>query len=522
MPRFHHVPRRFLLACAFLLTLWTGLAFAQPAAPPPPSASVAPATSVVAVVTAANEIRVRDKVVFTLRAPRGGRSAEERAKAANAAIEALLAHPEDLGDVRYEESQGAAVVYIGKAPVLTLGPEDVEATGEASVSVLAAQATTRLSDAVANERKRSAIATTVFSFSLLVFSALIAFLLLGRASDIASRIRASFVDDPEKVRGVKLGKIEFLSAGASRGALSIALTLGYRLVQAAIVYGWLILALSLFESTRGYTQRLTGMVVAPLSGLASRIAGALPLLVVAGIAGLAVSLLVRVVGLFFDSVARGDTRIAWVSRDLAKPVSVLARSGIIVVALVLASPMITGSDDGALSRVGLVALLSMALAATPLLASVAVGIVVVFARRIKKGDLVEFGGRAGRIAEVTLLEVRLEDAQHCEVTVPHLLSLFHPTRLHKHPPLGSVDIVVDPNAVQADVEKALLEAAREISSRARVELVYLDEYGAHWRVTSAANRGDATLARVLQEALAKIGVGLGRGRTSPGARNGAT
>src|SRR5690606_13491129 len=100
----------------------------------------------------------------------------------------------------YEESQGAAVIFIGKTPVVTLGPEDVEAAGEANVSVLAAQVTTRLADAVANERKRSAIATTVFSFSLLVFSALIAFLLLGRASDIASRIRASFVDDPEKVR----------------------------------------------------------------------------------------------------------------------------------------------------------------------------------------------------------------------------------------------------------------------------------------------------------------------------------
>ena len=72
----------------------------------------------------------------------------------------------------------------------------VDASGEASLGVLAAQVTTRLSDAIATERKRSAIATTVFSFSLLVFSALIAFLLLGRVSDVAARLRAKFVDDP--------------------------------------------------------------------------------------------------------------------------------------------------------------------------------------------------------------------------------------------------------------------------------------------------------------------------------------
>lgn len=539
MRRFYHVEARarrrarqgwlilvgLLVACALAIPIESAVAFAQPepsvsvsAAPPltlPTPAQAVASAAPPPPVTPANEIRVRDKVVFIIRAPRGGRTAQERAKAANAAIEALLAHPEDLGDVHYEESQGTAVVYIGKGPVLTLGQEDVEATGEANVTVLAAQASTRLSDAVATERKRSAIATTVFSFSLLVFSALIAFLLLGRASDIATRIRGSFVDDPEKVTGVKLGKIEFLSAGASRGALSIAVTLAYRFVQLAIIYGWAILALSLFDSTRGYTQRLTGMVVTPLSGLASRVAGALPLLVVAAIAALAVSLLVRVVGLFFDSVARGDTRIAWLSRDLARPVSILARSGIVVVALVLASPMITGSDDGALSRIGLVALLSMALASVPLLASVAVGVVVIFARRIKKGDLVEFGGRAGRIAEVSLIDVRLEDAQSCEVTVPHLLALFHPTRVHKHPPLGSIEIVVDPKATLADVEKALLDAAREISSRARVELVYLDDAGAHWRITSATNRGETTLARAVQEALSKHGIGLGRGKQTP-------
>ena len=63
------------------------------------------------------------------------------------------------------------------------------------------QATARLSDAVSSERKRSAIATTVFSVSLLVFSALIAFWLLGRASDLAGRLRTWMADNPERVAG---------------------------------------------------------------------------------------------------------------------------------------------------------------------------------------------------------------------------------------------------------------------------------------------------------------------------------
>jgi small-conductance mechanosensitive channel len=496
---------------AFVLAIAAPAAANEPAAPTPASSSAERPGGV--------EVKVRDRVVFVFRAGRAGRSAPERARAANTAIEALLAHPDQLGDVHYEEpaNMDTAVVFIGKTPVLTLGPEDVEASGEASLGVLVAQVTARTSDAVSSERKRSAIATTVFGVSLVVFSALIAFWLLGRVSELARRVRTGFIDDPERIAAVRLGKIELMSAMATRGTASIVLTLGHRLVQVAIAYAWLLFGLSLFESTRGYTEKLTGLLVAPLYALATRVGSGLPIVVVFGLAVLALSVLIRVVGLFFDSVARGDTHIEWLPRDLARPTSTLVRFGLAVTALVLASPLVTGESDGALSRVGLVALIAVGLGSTPLLASAAAGALVVYGRRIKKGELVEFGGRSGRVQQIRLFDVLLEDSGASEVTVPHLLALFHPTRVHRHPPLSSVDVVVDPLAPQADVEKALLEAARLISSRGRVELVYMDGNGAHWRVHSVAYRGETTLGRAVQDALAKMNVALGRKKSPPDA-----
>jgi small-conductance mechanosensitive channel len=491
---------------------------ARPALPPAAVAGVAPSASGSSSARGPlpGEVRVHEKIVVTLRAARAGNSAQDRAKAANNALEGLLAQNEDMGEARFEETQGTAVVYVGKTPIVTLGEEDVAASGEASLTVLAAQVTAKLGQAVSTERKRSAIATTVFSFSLLIFSALLAFLFLNRVSDVAAKLRARIGDSPEKVTALRLGKIEFISAGAARGALSIGLALGHRFIQIAIAYGWLIFALSLFEATRGYTERLTGMVVKPLYGLAARIGGALPLVVVAALALLAVSVLVRFVGLFFDSISRGDTRVGWLSRDLAPPTSVLARFGIVVISLVLASPLITGETDGVLSRVGLIALVAVALAATPLLASVIVGITVVFGRRMKRGDDVEVGGRKGKVLDVNLLEVRIEDDALAEVSVPHLLGLLHPTRVHRHARLATIDVVVDAGAAQDEVERALFAAARAHSSRGRVELVHLDGTGAHWRITSASMRHDVSLAKAVQDALAKLGVGLGR----PSARKG--
>jgi small-conductance mechanosensitive channel len=289
---------------------------------------------------------------------------------------------------------------------------------------------------------------------------------------------------------------------------------GYRLTQFVILYAWLLFGLSLFESTRRYTEKLTGFIVTPIYALASRVGTALPVAIIAAIAALAVSVLVRFVGLFFDSVARGDTRIVWLPRELARPTSTLIRFGIVIAALVLASPLITGESDNALSRVGLVALVAVALASLPLLASAAAGAIVIYGRRVKKGELVEFGGRSGRVVDVRLFDVQLEDAAQSDISVPHLLGLIHPTRIHRHPPLASLDVIVDAAAPQSDVEQALLDAARTISSRGRVELVYLDAAGAHWRVYSATHRGDTTLGRAVQDALAKLNVGLGR-KTGP-------
>ena len=488
---------------------------ATPTIAPYSAPSAAASASAAAKGPLPGEVRVHEKTVVVLRAARAGNSAQDRAKTANLALEALLAQTEDIGAARYEEKEGTAVVFVDKTPILTLGPEDVEGSGEASFDVLAAQVTARLGQAVSTERKRSAIATTVFSFSLLVFSALLAFLFLNRVSEGAAKLRSRIGDSPEKVTGVRLGKVELISAGAARGGLSIGLALGHRFIQIAIAYSWLIFALSLFDATRGYTERLTGMVVKPLYGLAARIGGALPLIVVAAIAVLAVSVLVRFVGLFFDSISRGDTRVGWLARDLARPTSVLARFGIVVVALVLASPLITGETDGVISRLGFIALVAVALAATPLLASLVVGITVVFGRRMKRGDDVEVGGRRGKVLDLNLLEVRIEDDALAEVSVPHLLGLVHPTRVHRHARLVTIDIVVDAAAPQDEVERVLFAAARAHSSRGRVELVHLDASGAHWRVTSASMRHDVSLAKVVQDALSQLGVGLGRGR--PGA-----
>jgi small-conductance mechanosensitive channel len=494
----------------------TGPVAATPSAPEPNASASASSTAAAAhpaPVASANDnaaaiVHVHEREVFTIKVPRAGQTAVERARAASEALGTLLEEAE-VPAPHVEEHGPVAVVFVGTTPIVTLGEEDAAAEGYVALSVYAASVATRVHEAVRLERKRSAIAKSVFSFSLLVFSALIAFFLLGRIGVIEDKIRAWMEGHPARMPAVRLGKIEVVSRPAVRGAIGIALRIGHRLAQVAIAYAWLIIALSLFDSTRGYTAKLTGFVVTPLSTLLARAGSALPVLVVGVVAAIAVSLVVRFVGLFFGSVARGETKVGWLPSDLAGATSALVRAGIVIASLIAIAPLITGSDEGALSRAGVAALITVALACTPVLACAAVGVPIVFGRRLRHGDYVEAGGRAGRVKGVTLLELRLEDQWGCEVRVPHLIGLWHPTRVVGRSPMVTILVTVDARASQAMVRDALRSAASKVSDRSKIELLSLDADGARYRVSCPDEPG-ANLAIAIAEALASSGIALGR------------
>src|SRR5690606_24627071 len=123
---------------------------------------------------------------------------------------------------------------------------------------------------------------------------------------------------------------------------------------------------------------LTGIVLTPLSSLMARVAKSLPMLVVALIAIAALAVLIRFVELFFAGVARGETRLGWLPPDLAPVTSVLLRAGIVLGALVFAAPVVTGDQDDAFGKIGVIALAALGLSSTPVLASALMGVGILY------------------------------------------------------------------------------------------------------------------------------------------------
>jgi hypothetical protein len=481
--------------------------------PPAPALEATPEPPPVPAPVPAFQVKLTDDAVFALRATHNGKSPEVRAREASEALKRAYEN-EPTSDVLVTRRGDVAVLTVGKTPIVELSEEEAKLAGASSLDVHAGSVASAIKQKLLSDRKRAAIAKSAFSFSLVVFFGLIAFYLIRKLGEFAERAKDWLDARSDRDLTLRFQGIEFVSPAMLRSTGVLGLGTLKWLAQLGVAYTWLVVVLSLFESTRDYTQKLTGFVVAPLSQLMARLATALPLLVVAVLAALAVFVLVRFVGLFFASVSRGETSLRWLPGDLAAPTSVLLRCGLVIAGLVFLAPVVTGDADGALGRVGVIAIVSLGLAAIPVLASGTVGVIWLYGRRLRAGEYVELGAYRGRVSELNLLELRLQVTDRTELRVPHLLTLVRPLRLLGARPRLTLDIYVHAGSPVTEVRTLLATVAGKVGSEPSVEIVAADADAIRFRVAATCESLEARTAFHIAalDALSGAGVTLGRDR----------
>lgn len=436
------------------------------------------------------EVRLGEAVAFTVRAKNGDQTPAQRASAASKALKDAFdaATPED---VHIERSGEVAVVYLGKAPIVQLTPADAIAAGDASLEVHADSVAASVKKAVQSEKHRTALAGRIFAICLVVFFAVVVFYLWRKIGDFAERANDWLEDNPHRIPELRLRTLTLLNPAAFRSGLALAISIGKWVSQLTLVYLWLVAGLSFFESTRPYTDRINAIILQPFLALASRVAGSLPITVVVAIAVLIVAILLRVVGLFFESVREGTTELEWITPELARPTSILVRAGLVLVTLIFAAPVLTGHPEGALATAGLVGLGTIGLASVPLVGCCVVGLVVVYGRRMRAGEFVRIGDQRGKVIEVGLLDTTLEDESGCEVRVPHLLALVRPLTILGPMPRIEVHLSVPRAATTTELRERLLLAISPAGTDPRVEIDRIERDSVSLTLSVASEDPDA-------------------------------
>jgi small-conductance mechanosensitive channel len=495
--------RAVSIPCLLAVTAFGLLPLSSPSGAAEPAPGSAP-------VAEEAYVRIRDHRVFAIRVARGSQSAESRARDASQALNAALEVPGPKL-VRVEEDKEGAALFVDATPIVQLGPEDAAAAGDDSLHVHAAFAASRVEHALRAETRRQALSDIVLQISLAVFAGLLAFLAIRKLGSLELAVEQWLDARPQGAPAVRLGNVELASERAVRGGLHVVLRFSKRAFQALIAYLWFLLVLSLFPATSGVGDRITRMMLAPVGRVLARSVGAIPQLLALAVLGLLLFLVLRSVQLFFGSVARGETHVAWVPADLARPTSTLLQAALLILTVVFAGPIISGGGAGPFQGMAQAMLIGLAIACAPLFAAVVAGLPVVYGRGLRVGDVAEVGGQVGMVKEVDLLSVVLEDAGGRPVRVPHLVSLFQPTRVLGPATLVMLDITVSGTEDQTRVMALLAEAAGSHASGARVELRALDAQGALYRVTSGYDDVGLRVASALKDAGVQLAALAGAG-----------
>jgi len=218
-------------------------------------------------------------------------------------------------------------------------------------------------------------------------------------------------------RGAKLLRVDMAPflARAEAGLVR----LGLLVLFLAIGYFWLYYVLSQFYFTQPWADHLGGYLAGLATGIGLGILYAVPDLCTVVAIFLVTKVLVQILGSFFRAVEAGQIEVGWVQADSARATRKILSTVAWLFALTVAYPYIPGSDSDAFKGVSVFAGLMISLGSTGLINQLVSGIVVIYSRALKVGDLVTVGDTAGKVMDVGFLSTKIMSVRREEVTIPN-------------------------------------------------------------------------------------------------------
>jgi small-conductance mechanosensitive channel len=206
-----------------------------------------------------------------------------------------------------------------------------------------------------------------------------------------------------------------------RGLLRLLLRAAAWLAAAAAVYLWLALVLAQFPYTSPLAGVLGHHVLDFLRYLVDGVLRSLPGLGMVLVILILTRMAARALDTFFTSVADGTLQITWMLPETAQATRRIAGIVLWLFAMTVAYPYIPGSSSDAFKGVSVFAGLLLTLGSAGMVNQMMSGLVVVYSRMMKPGDLVKVGEVTGRVTELGFLSTKVQTPTGHEVTLPNAI-----------------------------------------------------------------------------------------------------
>jgi small-conductance mechanosensitive channel len=355
--------------------------------------------------------------IAVLRAEVGGIPPSRRVEIAQTRLEALR-RVQMLQPVRIEPLGPGHAVLVGDVFVFGIVTEDVDApTGQTSAQAaeVAAQRLGRALGARARmltpgHRWRQAIAALVATLVLVVG---IRVLIWARR-----RVTDWVTVKTQARKGIlKLGELDFLAQFSL--AFSWIARIATQIGALALVAIWAIFILNRFPETQRWGLAARSSLLGSLLSVEQGVLRAIP--------GLIAIALIIVVGRFaarlatdlFHGIEQGTIQLRLVHPETAGATRRLVITLIWLFAIVVAYPFVPGSDSNVFKGVSVFLGVIISLGSSGVVGHMMSGLVLVYSRALRPGDVVRVNDIEGVVTEVGTLAVKICNAKKEEYTIPN-------------------------------------------------------------------------------------------------------
>jgi small-conductance mechanosensitive channel len=356
-----------------------------------------------------------NREIFVFRAEMGEFTPPDRASAATKVLDSI-----EIGavapEVTVQPILGAMAIRVGERPVFFIVEEDLGP--DETLSEAAAEVSKRITEALdAYARSHSwqflLAAGTEAAVATIVF--LVVFLVLYRVSRVLRR-RLPSPESPKlqrlRVTGFPLGQY---AAGVLRGIVGFT----FLVLEAFALYLWVTYVLQVFPYTRPWGEASADFLIALgrdlLVGLLSGVPGLITVLAIFWVT----RLFLRVIGRFFDVVEDRSIEVTWLQPETSGATRRLVVAVVWIFAITVAYPYIPGSDSAAFKGVSVFVGLMVSLGSAGLINQVMSGLVVVYSRAFKPGEVIRVGDVDGVVTEIGVLSTKVITPKLEEVTIPN-------------------------------------------------------------------------------------------------------
>jgi len=215
----------------------------------------------------------------------------------------------------------------------------------------------------------------------------------------------------------RLGELDFLShftwliSWIARAAAQVAAVVLFVI--------WVVFVLNRFPETAAVGAAARALLLSLMHQFQQYVVQAIPGILGVALIAFAARFATRLAGDVFAGIERGTLRLPGTHPETARATQRLVNAAIWLFAVVVAYPLLPGSGSDAFKGVSVFLGLMVTLGSSGVMGHMMSGLVLVYSRSLKAGDVVRVNDIEGMVSEVGSLSVKLVNSRKEEITIPN-------------------------------------------------------------------------------------------------------